>query len=151
MKIRYLVALTCLMAAGTQAEEPIVYRWDDVCNYSTSTNWFALAPQESATIEVDLAGCTKEQIGSILVFGNIAKKTSGKQLSSKDKVRLHLAGFYSSGQPAVEMGSTSDSGSILADVAHLDAPICVLTAENMNRKKTVTIRMRAHLFEAPPP
>ncbi|MDH3747370.1 MAG: hypothetical protein OER97_04120 [Gammaproteobacteria bacterium] len=148
MKIRYLVVLTCLIGAGAQADDMVVYRWDDVCNYSTSTNWFSVAPGQSATIEVDLTGCTEEQIGSLLFFGNYAARNSGKQLSSRHKVRLHLTALYSSGNVAGQM--TSDSGSILADVAHLDAPTCILTAENTNRNKTVTIRLRAHLFEAAP-
>ena len=148
MKFRYLVVLGCLIFTSAQADEMLVYRWDDVCNYSTSTSWFTLAPQQSATIEVNLDGCTEEQIGSLLFFGNYAAKNSGKQLSSRHKVRLHLQALYSSRNIADQM--TSDSGSILADVAHLDAPICLLTAENMNRNKTITIRLRAHLFEAAP-
>lgn len=148
MKLKYMLVLVLLCGAGAQAEEMVVYRWNDVCNYSTSTNWFSVAPGQTATIEVDLDGCTEKQIGSLLFFGNYAAKTSGKQLSSKHKVRLQLTALYSSGNVAAQM--TSDSGSVLADVAHLDSTKCVLVAENMNRKKTVTIRLRAHLFGAAP-
>ena len=144
MKLKYMLVLVLLCGAGAQAEEMAVYRWNDVCNYSTSTNWFSVAPGETATIEVDLDGCTEKQIGSLLFFGNYAAKTSGKQLSSKHKVRLQLIALDKYGHRAAEM--TSDSGSVLADVAHLNSTKCVLVAENMNRKKTVTIRLRAHLF-----
>lgn len=148
MKLKVIPVLFMLFAATAQAEEMAVYRWDDVCNYSTSTNWFSVAPGETATIEVDFDGCTKEQIGSLLFFGNYAAKTSGKQLSSRHKIRLHLTALYSSGNVAEKM--VSDSGSILADVASLESIRCVLVAENMNRNKTVTIRLRAHLFESAP-
>ena len=55
MKIRYLVALACLMATGAQAEDMAIYTWDPGCNHTTATNWFTLGPQqETAKIRVDL-------------------------------------------------------------------------------------------------
>lgn len=145
MKIRYLVALCCFFAASAQAEEMAVYNWDPGCNHTTATNWFDVpAKQGTQTIRVDLSGCSEEQIGSLLFFGNYAAKTSGRQLSSKHKVRLHLSALDIHGNVIAQM--TSDSGSILADIAHLDSPACLLVAENMNRKKDIRIRLRAQLI-----
>ena len=153
MKLKVLIALSMLFAASAQAQEPLephVYRWNDVCNHTTATEYFVLPPQGSATIEVDLTGCTPEQIGSLLFFGNYSAKTSSRQLSSKHKVRLHLTAHYSSKNVAAQM--TSDSGWILADVADiaardvLNSPRYVLVAENMNRNKDIRIRLRAQLI-----
>ncbi|MDH3647267.1 MAG: hypothetical protein OER80_10870 [Gammaproteobacteria bacterium] len=145
MKIRHLVALCYLFGATAQAEEMDVYVWDPGCNHTTATNWFTVPASEGTqSILVDLSGCTEEQIGRLLFFGNYATKTSGRQLSSKHKVRLHLSALDSFGNVITQM--TSDSGSILADVAHLNSPACLLVAENMNRKKDVKIRLRAQLI-----
>ena len=145
MKIRYLIALSCLMATGVQAEEMVVYTWDPGCNHTTTTNWFTVAPQQrTLKIYVDLSGCTDEQIGSLIFFGNYATRTSGRQLSSKHKVRLYMTALDSYGNVAEQM--SSDLGSILADVATFDSRGCWLIAQNMNRKKEVKIRLRAQLL-----
>ena len=154
MKIRSLFLLCCLFATSAQAQEPlepVVYRWDSVCNHTTSTEYFVLPAYSRAKIEVDFSGCDESQLGSLLFFGNYATKTSSRQLSSKHKVRLHLTGLYSSKNVA-EPTISSDSGSILADVAQitagdaLNSPRFVLVAENMNRKKDIKIRLRAQLI-----
>ena len=154
MKIRYLFVLSCLFAASAQAQEPlepVVYRWDAVCNHTTATEYFVLPAYSKAKIEVDFSGCDASQMGSLLFFGNYVTKTSNRQLSSKHKVRLHLTGLYSSRNVA-EPTISSDSGSIFVDVANiatrdaLNAPSYVLVAENMNRKKDVRIRLRAQLI-----
>ena len=154
MKLKVLIALSMLFAASAQAQEPlepVVYRWDDVCNHTTATEYFVLPPQSRAMIEVDYSGCDGSQMGSLLFFGNFATKTSSRQLSSRHKVRLHLTGLYSSKNVA-EPTISSDSGSILVDVANiaardaLNSPRYVLVAENMNRNKDIRIRLRAQLI-----
>jgi len=145
MKLKYMLVLALLFDAGARAEEMAFYVWDPGCNHTAATNWFPVAAQQKTTrIYVDLSACTKEQIGSLLFFGNYAAKTSGRQLSSKHKVRLHLSAVDDHGNIIAEM--SSDSGSILADIAHLGSPGCWLVAENMNRKKDVTIRLRSQLI-----
>ena len=154
MKLRFIIPLVCLFAVAAQAQEPLeplVYRWDDVCNHTTATEYFVLPSHSRAMIEVDFSGCDESQMGSLLFFGNYATKTSSRQLSSKHKVRLHLTGLYSS-KNFGEQTISSDSGAILADVAAvaardaLNAPRYVLIAENMNRKKEIRIRLRAQLI-----
>jgi hypothetical protein len=145
MKLRFIIPLIVLFAGGANAEEMSVYVWDPGCNHTVSTNWFDVpAGQQTVEIHVDLSGCSKEQVGSLLFFGNYAGKTSGRQLSSKHKVRLHLHALDGYGNKMSPM--VSDTGSILADVAHLDSQTCVLVAENLNRKKDVTIRLRSQLI-----
>lgn len=145
MKLRYLIALFCLFVTSAQAEEMAVYVWDVGCNHTTATNWFTLpAGESSLQIDVDLSGCTEEQIGSLVFFGNYATKTSGRQLSARHKVRLYMAAVDQFG--AVTAQTSSDSGSVLVDVASLAADRCLLVAENMNRNKAVTIRLRAQLL-----
>ncbi len=145
MKLRFIIPLIGLFAAAAQAEEPSVYVWDPGCNHTVATSWFEVpAGTKTVEIHVDLSECTEEQVGSLLFFGNYSTKTSGRQLSSKHKVRLHLSALDVHGNVIGQM--MSDSGSILADVAHLNSPTCVLVAENMNRKKDVRIRLRSQLI-----
>jgi len=145
MKLKVVIALSTLFAVTAQAEEMAVYVWDPGCNHTTATNWFDVPAQtRTQQIYVDLSACSEEQIGSLLFFGNYAAKTSGRQLSSRHKVRLHLSAVDTHGNIIAQM--TSDSGSVLADIAHLGSPGCWLVAENLNRKKDIRIRLRAQLI-----
>lgn len=145
MKLKVIPVLFIIFAATAQAEEMAVYVWDPGCNHTMATSWFDVpAGQQTAAIHVDLSACTKEQVGSLLFFGNYAAKTSGRQLSSKHKVRLHLAAINEYGNKVSPM--MSDSGSILADAASLGSTTYVLIAENMNRKKDIRIRLRSQLI-----
>ena len=133
------------MITGAHAEDMVVYTWDPGCNHTTATNWFTLAPQqESARIRVDLSGCTDEQIGSLIFFGNYATKTSGRQLSSRHKIQLSMSAIDPYGNIVGQY--SSDTGSILTDIANSSSRECWLVARNMNRNKVVKIRLRAQLL-----
>lgn len=147
MKIRHMLALSCLITLGADAapEDMDIHVWDPGCNHTTATNWFELDPQQSSQqIYVDLSDCTDEQLGSLLFFGNYATRNSGRQLTARHKVRLFMTALDRYGNIAGQM--SSDSGSILVDVAGADSRGCWLIAENMNRNKTVKIRLRAQLI-----
>lgn len=145
MKIRYLLALVCLLATSAQAEDMVVYTWDPGCNHTVATNWFTLsAQQESAKIVVDLSECDDEQIGSLIFFGNYATKTSGRQLTSRHKIQLSFAALDRYGNIVAQ--DRSDDGSILVDAANLGSRQYWFLAKNTNRNKGVTIRLRAQLL-----
>jgi hypothetical protein len=145
MKIRYLVALACLMATGARAEDMVVYRWDDVCNHTMTTNHFVLAAgQSSAKIYVDLSGCTDEQMGSLLFFGYHTTKNRSRQLSSKDKVNLYMSALDRYGNIAQQLDSAS--GAILADINGSSSSGCWLVAKNNSRNKEIKIRLRSQLI-----
>lgn len=147
MKIRYLIALSLLLATGAQAAsgDMDVYVWDPGCNHTTATNWFTLAPGErSQKIYVDLKDCNPEQIGSLVFFGNYGTKTSGRQLQPRHRIKLSMSALDGYGNVVEQL--TSDSGSILADVANMGSTGCWLIAQNMNRNKEVMIRLRAQLL-----
>ena len=146
MKLQYILALLCLLATSAHAEDMVVHVWDPGCNHTTASNWFTVAPQQlTQKIYVDLSKCTEEQMGSLLFFGNYATKTSGRQLSSRHKVRLYMSALDGYGNVIQE--SSSDDGSILADVASFNSRGCWLTAQNMNRNKEIRIRLRAQLIQ----
>jgi len=145
MNIRYLVALSCLMVTSAQAEDMAVYRWDDVCNHTMSTNHFVLAPGQSSTrIYIDLSGCTADQIGSLVFFGYHTTKNRSRQLSSKDKVSLYMTALDRYGNVAEDMNSAS--GAILADLNGSSSPGCWLVAKNNSRNKEIKIRLRSQLI-----
>ncbi|MGW8368659.1 MAG: hypothetical protein ACWGPN_08255 [Gammaproteobacteria bacterium] len=130
-----LSLLFLLQSAG--AADMLVQTWDpDMgCEHTMTTNHFDLAPGEKVELAVDLTGCTADQMGMMLYFGYHTTKTRSRPLSSKDKIRLTLVDDQT-GEEFV-----SDSGSVLIDVAQPGR--CKLYAENMNRTKTLKIRLRS--------
>lgn len=137
---RFLIAIglpLLLLVQPAGAADMLVQTWDpDMgCEHTMTTNHFDLAPGEKVELAVDLTGCTADQMGMMLYFGYHTTKTRSRPLSSKDKIRLTLVDDQT-GEEFV-----SDSGSVLIDVAQPGR--CKLYAENMNRTKTLKIRLRS--------
>jgi hypothetical protein len=130
-----LPLLFLMQPAG--AADMLVQTWDpDMgCEHTMTTNHFELAPGEKVELDIDLSGCTADQMGMMLYFGYHTTKTRSRPLSSKDKIRLTLVDDQT-GEEFV-----SDSGSVLIDVAQPGR--CKLYAENTNRNKTLKIRLRS--------
>ena len=106
-----LPLLFLMQPAG--AADMLVQTWDpDMgCEHTMTTNHFELAPGEKVELDIDLSGCTADQMGMMLYFGYHTTKTRSRPLSSKDKIRLTLVDDQT-GEEFV-----SDSGSVLIDVA----------------------------------
>jgi hypothetical protein len=130
-----LPLLFLIQPAG--AADMLVQTWDPDtgCEHTMTTNHFELAPGEKVELDIDLSGCTADQMGMMLYFGYHTTKTRSRPLSSKDKIRLTLVDDQT-GEEFV-----SDSGSVLIDVAQPGR--CKLYAENANRNKTLKIRLRS--------
>ncbi len=145
MKLKYTIVLLALFPLSAFADDMTATVWDPGCNHTMATNWFTLGPQEETKrIYVDLSGCTKEQLGSLLFFGNYATKTRGRLLEQRHKVQLSIAALDVHGNIASE--SASDSGSLLSEISASGSAGCWLVAKNLNRNKAVTIRLRSQLI-----
>jgi hypothetical protein len=85
-----LPLLFLMQPAG--AADMLVQTWDpDMgCEHTMTTNHFELAPGEKVELDIDLSGCTADQMGMMLYFGYHTTKTRSRPLSSKDKIRLTL-------------------------------------------------------------
>jgi hypothetical protein len=110
-----------------------VYTWDPGCEYRMTTNHFDLAPRESVEITLDLTGCGPEKLGGLLFTGYKTKKRSSVALAERDNIRLILVDNFTN----VEV--VSDGGSLYSDVPSPTS--CTLIAENLNRNKTLTVRL----------
>ena len=130
-----LPLLFLLQSAG--AADMLVQTWDpDMgCEHTMTTNHFELAPGERVELDLDLTGCTADQMGMLLYFGYHTTKTRSRPLSAKNKIRLTLV------DEQTREEFVSDSGSVLVDAARPGR--CKLYAENMNRTKTLKIRLRS--------
>ena len=144
MKIRYFFALSgVFFAAPAVADDMVTYTWDPGCNHTMTTNHFMLAPGQEVEIYVDLSQCTDEQIGSLLLFGLHTTRNRSRQLTSKSKIRLMMSAVYASGNLGPQ--EHSDTGSLLVDVASVQAQGCNLRAKNMGRKE-MKLRIRSQLI-----
>lgn len=144
MRIRYFLALFALfLVTPAVSDEVVTYLWDPGCNHTMTTNHFMLAPGEDAKVYIDLSKCSDAQIGSLLFFGYKTTKTRSRQLSAKDKVHLSMQAVYESGN--FSTAENSATGSMLVDVASLQAKGCHLYVTNKNRKE-LKLRLRAQLI-----
>ena len=137
-KILIALALPSLLFAyvASAAEGMTVQTWDPEmgCEHTMTTNHFELAPRDSVEIDLNLTGCTPDNLGGLLYFGYNTTKNRSRPLTSRNRIRLTLVD--GDGNETV-----SDSGSIYIEV---DQPeTCKLYAENMNRNKTLKIRLRS--------
>ena len=128
-----LSLLFLLQSAG--AADMLVQTWDpDMgCEHTMNTSYFEIAPGESVEIDLNMTGCTESELGRLLYVGYNAGKSRTTPLSAKHKIRLTLIDAQS-GEELV-----SESGSIFTEVNQ--PGWCKLRAENMNRSKTLKIRL----------
>ena len=151
MKLRLLIVFLFVfgIVANVMAapEDMVVSTWDaPACEHTMTTNHFELAPGEVVEIRLDLTGCVDEHEG-MLFFGYNTKKNSSRQLTARNSIRLAVV---ASGQETLtEQEWSSDSGYLYiafsnATAAAISNPTgYVIYAENMNKKKTLKIRLRS--------
>lgn len=109
-----------------------VYAWDPGCEQTVETNNFDLAPGTSVEIEVDLAGCTADQLGGFLFYGYAPRNSSSDGLTRRNNVRLRVTS-------ASGVDVYSDDGHVFTQV---ETPTRVtLTAENLSLRKPLTVRL----------
>lgn len=136
-KLVLLLAGLAMAAAPASAGDTgiRVSTWDVGCEHTMTTNHFELAPGDAVEIQLDFASCTPDKLGTLLVFGYRTSRNSSELLTQQDNVRFTVV------DPATGVELTSDSGSLLSQ---LGAPgQRVVFAQNMNRKKNLTLRLRA--------
>ena len=130
MKSRLLVALvlglgiTAVVVAAPQDME--VYTWDPPdCEHTMTTNHFELGPGQTVEFPLDLTACKASHSG-ILFFGYHTTRNRSRQFTSQDNIRLTVVDR--------ETGDewSSDSGFLKVDSSSTN--VCMMRAENMNRK-----------------
>ena len=149
MKLRLLIVFLFVfgIVANVMAApgDMVVSTWDaPTCEHTMNTNHFELAPGEVVEITLDLTGCVDEHEG-ILFFGYNSKKNSSRQLTARDKIRLTIVGT----NPTVgleqeteqEWVYNSDRGYLYIGTSN--PTYFVIYAENINKKKTLKIRLRS--------
>lgn len=127
-----------LSSVAVANEDMTVQTWTGDCAQTMTTNHFELAPGESVSIEIDLSGCSAAELGKMLYFGYKTTKNSSKHLRSRDGVKLTLRDD-TGGQYMESVG-----GSLFTDIA--GPTKCVLTAQNTDRRKSVTVRLRSSII-----
>jgi len=142
MHLKLLGFAVFLLAFNSQIiaspDDMVVTTWDYGCNHTMNTNHFDIAPGESVEIDLDLQGCYIVEPKGLLFFGYYTTKNSSKPLVERNNVRLTLVD--GNGNETV-----SDSGAIYTEVSAPEQ--CKLYAENLNHRKTVTIRLRSSLLD----
>jgi hypothetical protein len=149
-KLRLLLVLLFAFGIVTHAvadpEDMAISTWDPGCEHTMTTNHFELAPGQSVEIPLDLSACADPYEG-MLFFGYHTTKNSSRQLTARNSIRLTVV---ASGQETLtEQEWSSDSGYLYiafsnATAAAISNPTgYVIYAENMNKKKTLRIRLRS--------
>ena len=144
MKARILLSLILLCSlcgfAAAQGEDDSgmeVYVWNyPGCQHTMSTNFFELAPGAEVSLTLDLSACEEVDFGGLLFYGLSATKKNSKALTARSRVSLWIV-EESTGN---ELGSSND-GSVLVDINK--QTVVTLHAINMNRSKTLLIRLRS--------
>jgi len=108
--------------------------WDPGCEHTMNTNHFDLAPGQSVEIDLDLTLCYPEQLGGLLYWGYYTTKNSSEPLSTRNNIRLTLI------DNTTGYEVSSDDGSLFTNASNTTYS---LFAENMNSRKTLTIRLRS--------
>jgi hypothetical protein len=130
----FIVGIAAPAMAGAADME--VSTWDSPsCEHTMSTNHFTLAPGESVAITLAQGSCDARE--GVLFFGYKTTKTRSRQLTSRDKIRLTVV------EPDTGLEMASDSGSLFMAG---EAASCTVYAENMNKKKSVNLRLRASIL-----
>jgi hypothetical protein len=148
-KLRLLFVLLFFCGVATHAmadpEDMTISTWDPGCEHTMTTNHFELAPGQIVEIPLDLTGCSNAPEG-VLIFGYNTMKNSSLQLTVRDKIRLTVVADGQLQEKTQEWNSESGylyiAGSNLRQADLSPRPL-VIYAQNMNRKKTLKIRLRA--------
>jgi hypothetical protein len=138
MKTRLLPLLlaTLAVAPSGRADTAMqVQTWDVGCEHTLNTNFFDLAPGDSVEIQLDFSSCPEDKLGGMLVYGYRLARNSAPQLGARDNLRFTVVDL------ATKAESWSDSGYLMTQ---LTTPTrCVVYVQNMNRSKSLTVRLRA--------
>ena len=119
----------------TAALEQMSYTtWDPGCEHTMNTNHFDLAPGQSVEINLDMTLCYQEKLGGLLYWGYYTTKNSSDPLSARNNIRLTLIDNTTGHE------TTSDDGSLFTNASNTTYS---LFAENMNARKTITLRLRS--------
>lgn len=131
------LAATALLATPSIAggSYMTVQTWDPGCEHTMETNNFELAAGASVEIEIDLSGCTAEQLGGLLFYGYAPRNSGSDGLAKRHNVRLRVV------EQARGSETVSDDGHVLT---YLSGPTrCTLIAENVSARKPITVRLVA--------
>ena len=141
--ISVAILATCLpLSTFANASDMQVKTWYDGCEAAMTTNAFELAAgEQSQPIYLDYSGCTEQQKGKLLVFGFAY---NGKEQQLDTKHRVHLTAVPANDPNALEEVSTD--GSLAVDIPKSETG-CWVYADNTNKRKAITIRLRAQLLE----
>ena len=119
-------------------EDMEVSTWGDPgCEHTMTTNHFELAPGESVEIPLDLTFCVDSREG-VLFFGYNTTDTKSRQLTRRNKINITVYDRDS------EQQWSSDNGYLY--ILGSDPAAYVMYVENMNRKKTLKIRLRSSVI-----
>ena len=139
MKLRLLIVFLFVfgIVANVMAapEDMVVSTWDLGCEHTMTTNHFELAPGEVVEITLDLTGCVDNYEG-MLFFGYNTTKNSSRQLTARDGIRLMVVG--------TNQEWSSDNGYLY--ITDLESNTVLFYAENVNKKKTMKIRLRSSII-----
>ena len=139
MKLRLLIVFLFVfgIVANVMAapEDMVVSTWDLGCEHTMTTNHFELAPGEVVEITLDLTGCVDNYEG-MLFFGYNTTKNSSRQLTARDGIRLMVVG--------INQEWSSDNGYLY--ITDLASNTVLFYAENVNKKKTMKIRLRSSII-----
>ena len=148
-KLRLLLVLLFAFGIVTHAmadpEDMVVSTWDPGCEHTMTTNHFELAPGQSVEIPLDLTECVDTREG-MLFFGYHTTKNSSDQLTARDKIRLTVVGDGDGREMPQEWSSDSGYLYIASTKEEATPTAFIIYAENMNRKKTLKIRLRASVI-----
>ncbi len=137
-----LSAIVLLGFASTAIAEMEVSKWYAGCESTMTTNHFDLAPGEvTEPIYLDYSNCSDAEKGTLLVYGYSTTKTSSRQLQPRHNIRLTAV----PADESVGTESVSDDGSLAIDIPNAEQG-CWVYAENMNKRKSIKLRLRAQLL-----
>ncbi len=130
----FFAAITAPAMAGAADME--VSTWDSPsCEHTMTTNHFTLAPGESVAITLSQGSCGERE--GTLFFGYKTNKKWSRQFTSRDKIRLTVVDADTGEEFSSDAGSLFLAGQPSA---------CTLYAENIHRKKSIKIRLRASVL-----
>ncbi len=135
-KAIFSLPILMLIAMGARAGDSLqVMAWDPGCEQMMSTSFFQLPPGQSVEIQLDFSRCTAEQLGDLIVYGYRLGNNSAPQLAARDNVRFTVT------EQATGAATSSDTGYLVTPLT--TAGYCVLRAQNMRQRKSLTVSLRS--------
>jgi glutaredoxin len=114
------------------------------CDHSMTTNHFALAPGEVFEHVIDLSECVPAHLGGFLYFGYKTTRNSSRPLEIRDGIALRIIDVDTGQEIDYEaLFGYNGAGKMEQVFIQVDRPrFLILEAENTNRRKSLTVRLR---------